>query len=485
MSGFEGAQMTGTRTAFLTFPTNSKREMASFSRMELLRKIRALDANLGIISRIKHTIRRRSVGRGIVLKPQTFDEEWNIENRKQFENWGSSAHIYSIDGSRDIWEDQAQAAENLVGDGEFLEALVQGEGGAPMVQPLDPYEISAGSGYFAPEGWEDGVRTNAYGRPIEYAVRELPGVNFMGSLNADFRKVPADSMIHLFRRRRAKQVRGITWFFSGINKGIDALDLIALLSGTIKLHSGIAVQVRKNAKLNKQGAFAKIENLNGGTSTPDVDVRPLEKIFGGGMINYVGAEGEIDLKTSDRPSPNVLAFYKLLKHEIASGLGLPLEVVDTLEDLNGANTRLTSEDAQQFFDLIQDFVFWNHTRRIYVWNTALRVKSGRIRPCKDPEWWKCSHRGPKKLTADNGRTAAANVLLLRNGAETHEALFEGMGLDAYDEMIGQGKLLKRVRAAINDPEIFNLMFAPTPGVIPADPPDEPPPPPKKQKPVND
>ncbi len=464
MSGFEGAQMSSTRSAFLTFPTNSRREMSSYSRLEMLRKVRALEANLGIFNRIKQTIRRRSVGRGIVLKPNTLDEEWNQLNRKQFENWGSSAHVYSVDGSRDLWEDQAQAAESMVADGEYFESLVRGENGAPMVQPLDPYEISAGNGYVTPDGWEDGVMTNKYLRPVAYAVRELPGANFMDGLNDKFRTIPADSMIHLFRRRRAKQVRGITWFFSGINQGIDALDLRALLTGTIKLHSAIAVVVKKTGKINKQGAFDKIKNLSGGSTDPEVDTRGVEKIFGGGMINYVGAEGEIDLKTSDRPSPNVLMFYKLLKQEIASGLGLPLEVVDTFEDLNGANTRLTSEDAQQFFDLIQDYVFWNHTRRIYIWNTAIRVKSGLIRPCKDPEWWKCTHRGPKKLTADNGRTAAANVLLLRNGAETHETLFEGQGLDAYDELMGEARLLERLQDNIR-PSVFNIMFAPTPGVI--------------------
>jgi capsid protein len=468
MSGFEGAQMSSTRSAFLTFPTNSFREMAPFTRLEMLRKVRALEANLGIFNRIKQTIRRRSVGRGIVLKPNTLDEEWNVLNRKQFENWGSAAHVYSVDASRDLWEDQALAAENLVADGEFFEALVRGDNGAPMVQPLDPYEISAGNGYFAPEGWQDGIKTNDFLRPIAYAVRELPGANFMDALSDKFRTVPADSMIHLFRRRRAKQTRGITWFFSGINQGIDALDLRALLTGTIKLHSAIAVVVKKTGKINKQGAFDKIKNLNGATTEPDTDVRGVEKIFGGGMINYVGSEGEIELKTSDRPSPNVLMFYKLLKQEIASGLGLPLEVVDTFEDLSGANTRLTSEDAQQFFDLIQDYVFWNHTRRIYIWNTAIRVKSGVIRPCRDSEWWKCTHRGPKKLTADNGRTAAANVLLLRNGAETHETLFEGQGLDAYDELMGEARLLERLEDNIR-PSVFQIMFQPTPGVMPAEP----------------
>lgn len=468
MSGYEGAQMTPTRSAFLTFPTNSRRELSAYTRLEMLRKVRALDANLGIISRIKHTIRRRAVGRGIVLKPTTLDEEWNLLNRKQFENWASAPHVFSADGSRDLWEDQAQAAENMVGDGEYFLALVKGENGAPMVQPLDPYEISAGSGYGSPDGWEDGIQTNAFMRPINYAVRELPGTNFMDALNDKFRVVPADSMIHLFRRRRAKQLRGLTWFFSGINQGIDALDLRALETGSAKLHSALAVVVKKTGKVGKQGAFGKISDLNSGSTTPDTDVRPLEKIFGGGMINYVGQEGEIDLKTSGRPSPNVVEFIKFLYRDMAAGLGLPLEVVYTLEDMNGANTRMTSEDAQQFFDLIQDFVFWNHTRRIYIWNTALRVRSGQIRPCRDPEWWKCSHRGPQKLTADLGRTAAANVLMLKNGLETFDPIFDSRGQDFREEMGTQINHLKWLREACGDDFIFNLIMQPTPGVMPAD-----------------
>lgn len=438
MSGYEGAQYNSLRSAFWTFPTNSRHELNSFTRVELLRKFRALDANLGLINRIKQTIRRRAVGKGIMLVPSTRDTEWNVDNRKRFENWGSAPHVYSIDSSRDLWEDQAMAAEAIPGDGEFFEALVKGDGGAPMVQPLDPFEIGAGeaSNYdaFPASKWEDGILANDHLRPIAYAVRELPSTNYGVAWDTPFVPVPADSMIHIFQRRRAKQLRGITGFFSGINKGIDAMDLSALIVGTAKLHSGLAVVVKKTGKMNKRGAFGKIENLAGTGNPSDADVSALERIYGGGMISYLGAEGEIDLKTSAFPQQNLMEFLKFLLFEIAAGLGLPLQVVYDMADLGGAATRATLEDAQMYFDMIQDMVFWRHTHRIYVWNTSLAVKSGQMRPCKDPLWWTCTQRGPAKLTPDNGRTAQQQVMLLNNGALSHERLFEERGQDAYDEI---------------------------------------------------
>jgi len=460
-SGYEGANQSPARSAFLQFPINSRKELDRITRVELLRKVRALDANLGIISRILQTTSKRAVGRGITVRPITQDEEWNELNRARFESWAGSPHVYSIDASRDLYEDQRYAVESLVGDGEFFEALTRTAAGAPMVQPLDPFEIDARS---TPR-WEQGIWTDAFLRPVFYAVRELPGPPAWSPAQAGFRSVPSDSMIHLFRRRRAKQVRGITWFYSGMNQGIDVLDLRALETGTAKLHSALAVTVKRSGKLNKQGAFGKIKGLNGETAVAD-DTRALEKIFGGGMINYLGEEGEVDLQSSQRPSSNLLAFLEFLYRDIACGFGLPLEVVYNLAGLNGANSRATLEDAQQFFDLVQDVIIWRHTRRLYVWNTAVAVKSGALRPCKDPTWWRASYRGPAKLTVDMGRTADANIKLIRNMALSHERLFDERGQDAREEILSEIRFVKWAKEQCEKEGIdFNLLWEPTPGAV--------------------
>src|SRR5205823_12511153 len=119
----------------------------------------------------------------------------------------------------------------------------------------------------------------------------------------DTRRVPAASMLHVFRRRRVRQPRGWTWFYSGINDGIDVLDTKALIKGTAKLHSGLAVQVKRKkseaAKGGISGSLAKIVN-------PDGTTRVDENFWRGAAIAYLADDEGIELVESARPHENLL-----------------------------------------------------------------------------------------------------------------------------------------------------------------------------------
>jgi capsid protein len=457
--GYEGAQISNLRSAFFFFPTNSRREFASYTRKELVRKARALDANLGIVGRIARKIAQHSVGKGIFPRPLTRDKAWNDSNRKRFERKVSNPYSYSIDSSRDLWEDQRLAAETMVGDGEFFEAMVKSDiDGTPMVQPLDVFEI-ADDRQNPNELWHDGVLLDSYDRPTFYGVRELP----IGKKAPAPRRVPADSMIHLFRRRRARQPRGFTWFYSGINDGIDVLDTKALIKGTAKLHSTLALQVKRKkaegAKTGISGALQKIVN-------PDGTTRVNENFFGGAAIAYLAEDEGIELINSDRPGENLMAFMEFLYREFALGADLPLEVVYNMAKLGGPAVRAVLESAQWLFDLVQDSIVMRHSQRIYVWDTADAMMRGEQPMCNDPEWWVTAWRGPAKLTVDMGRTADAAVLLMKNAALSHVRYYEERAQDAYEEAEEQIEFLSWLKERCTQAGVdFSLLIEPTPGAV--------------------
>lgn len=436
--GYDAAKNSPSRST-LFIPSNSRRELNSLTRKELCLKVRALDANLGIYGRIIQKARQHSVGKGIFPRPATRDLPWNDVTRKLFEEWGGHSGVYSIDDSRDIWEDQGHVAEGLVGDGEFLEAMVRAPfSRAPMVQPLDVFEVEQPP--FSPGQtgtWEDGVRLNEFMRPVEYAVRELPGPR---EYRKAFRTVPRGSMIHVFRRRRAKQVRGLTWFYSAINQGVDALDLRALETGTAKLHSALGVIVKKKAgEAGKSGVTGNVEKLIGdGQKITQIN----ENFIRGAAIEYLASDEGIELVHSDRPSVNLLTFLEFLYRDIAIATGLPLEVVYNMADLGGASARAVLEDAQWWFEMIQDKIVERHSRRLYVWRIAIAMNSGEIPLCKDPEWWACAWRGPAKLTVDLGRTAEANIKLVKNGMLSLDRYYDERSLDAKAELSAHMDLLQ-------------------------------------------
>lgn len=469
-SGYEGAQTTSQRSSFPGFPMNCRREINTFTRRELVRKRRALDANLGIFSRIENKIGQHSVGAGIFVRPITKDKAWNDLNRKRFEAKAENPLLYSTEESFDFHEDQRFAAQTMVGDGEYF-AMLALKDGMRRVQRFDVFEIESpfgmNYGYSTPDGnvWQDGILTDGYDAARGYGVRELPiGIRGAASITQPVRVVPADAMIHLFRQRRVHQVRDLTWFYSGINSGIDALDIVALEKGTAKLHAALGLVVRKKmGEAGKGGIPANLEKLMGANGQP---TRVEEKFWQGAAITYLAADEGIDLLQSDRPSPNLLAFLEFLYREIAIAVGIPLEVVYKLQELGGATFRGAMEDAQWLFDMVQDKVVMRHSRRYYVWDTCNAMLSGEMPYCQDPEWWAAAWRGPAKLTVDLGRTADAAIKLMKNAALSHVRYYEERNQDPYAEMDEEIQFRSWLRKRCSDAGVdYNELIEPTPGAV--------------------
>lgn len=476
LTGYEGAMQSEARSSFLMFPTNARRELNRFTRRELVRKARALDANLGIFGRIKTKIGQHSVGRGIFPRPITRDKEWNDANRRRFEKWMSNSILYSVEETYDGWEDQRFCAETMIGDGEHFTGLVE-KNGRKCTQRFDTYEIespalrSLGSdtGTLTPPWWADGVHRDEYDAPLGYGVRELPRDGSNPSTGAGYargkvREIEAASMLHVFHHRRAHQGRGLTWFYSGINNGIDALDVVALEKGTAKLHALLGLAVRKKeGQADTKGIAGQISKiLDGDGKVSRVD----ENFWRGAAIQYLQTDEGIDLVQSNRPSPNLLAFLEFLYREISIGLGLPLEVVYNLAALSGPSVRAVLEDAQFLFDGVQDKIVMRHSQRIYLWNTALAMQRGELQMCQDPEWWACAWRGPAKLTVDLGRTADAAIKLMKNAALSHVRYYEERNQDPYDEMMEEITFRAWLRERCKEAGVpYEELIEPTPGAV--------------------
>lgn len=472
VSAYDAATNSPTRSSFTAFPMNSRYEITASTRREIVRKSRAAEANIPAITRIVRKFARHAVGTGINFRLLTEDEKFNDECQREVEEWWNNPSVYSIDGSVDGWESKRLAAETMMVDGEFNAAFVKSETGWPMIQPLDVFEIETPNGIaeFNADAWDDGVRVNAFERPVAYAVRTLPkGWKAAGS--REFVEVAAEDMLHIGRRRRTRGHRFMPWTYSGLNKGIDALDLGSLITGTAKLHSALLVQVKRDAKRGKKGAISAISSL-GATEVAN-DTAALEKVFGS-MINYVGENGDIDLKSSQHPGANLIEFYKLLLAELAIGFDCSPTVMLSLGDIGGTEYRGQMEDAQSSFDMLYDQITWRFVRREVIWKIAHGIKHGRIRKPADPFWFsKLVFRGPRKLTVDLGRMANAFKTLTRNAGMSIPRFLDEQGLDAYAEMTDNIKYLKKVRETCQQHGVpVEWVYEPTPGSMNGQPPQE-------------
>lgn len=460
MHAYDAANDSPARRGFIAFPRNSRRELNPYTRREIIRKGRALEANCSFLTRVIEKYARQAVGTGIHFRLETEDQAFNDAARRDVENWWSNPFAYSIDGSVDGWNAKYMAAKTIIQDGAYNAAMVNGANGWPMIQPLDVFEIETPP---LREGetladWDDGIRINAYECPLEYAVRTLPrGV----ATERDWRYIPAQSMMHLFKRRRARGHHGLFWGYSGINQGIDALDLNALITGTAKLHSALAVSVKGVARKGKKGAVGKIAGEPSGDLT---NTQPLEKVYGA-MINYLGENGEMQLHSSQHPQSNIQDFIRMLFQEMAIGFDVPFSVMWSMTEGGGTSVRYDMEDAQGAFDQLTDMLIWGMVRREIIWKVSSSIKAGRLAPSKDPRWFeKILFRGPRKLTVDIGRMAQAFKTLTRNAGMSIPRFLEEQGLDADEEMRSHIRFLGRVQRMCEEEGVdFNLIMEPTPG----------------------
>lgn len=464
-AAYDAANSSPARRSFVAFPTNSRRELTPQTRREIVKKSRALEANCPFLTRILSKFSRHAVGSGIHFKILSDDAAFNDAARRDVEEWWNNPGVFSIDSTVDGWESQKLAVEQILLDGEFNAVLAKHPASDfPAIQILDVFEIENPP---IPQGqamrdWDDGVRINEYERPIEFAVRSLPRLS--GDLNRDYRFIPAESMIHLGRRRRSRGHRFMPYGYSGLNKGIDALDLEGLITGTAKLHSALAVSVKGTGRRGKKGAIGKIQNA-GGTTTPDADTQALEKVFGGGMINYLGENGEMNLHYSQHPTVNQMEFIKMLLQEMALPYDVPFSVMWSMSEVGGTAVRYDAEDAQGAFDILFDKIAWGYVRRQIIWKVSKSIKEGRIAAPKDPLWFtKLLFRGPRKITVDIGRMAQAFKTLTRNAGMSIPRWFDEQGLDADTEMDETIRFLARTKRVCEENGLpFETVFEPTPG----------------------
>lgn len=463
-AAYDAANDSPARRSFIAFPTNSRKELSPITRREVVKKSRALEANCPFLTRIYSKFARHAVGAGIHFKCLSDDAEFNDNMRRDVEEWWNNPSVYSIDGSVDGWESKAIGVEHILGDGEYNKVFTNHPiSGYPCVQPLDIFEIEnpifkAGE---TARDWDDGVRINDYERPIEYAVRSLPRLT--GDFKKDYRFIPADSMVHLGRRRRSRGHRFMPYGYSGLNKGIDALDLEGLITGTAKLHAGLAVSVKGTGRRGKRGAINKIQSSGESTQSTS-DTQALEKVFGGGMINYLGETGELNLHYSQHPTVNQMEFFKLLLHSLALPYDVPFSVMWSMSEVGGTAVRYDAEDAQGAFDKLFDKIAWGDVRREIIWKVSRSLKEGRY-TCKDPLWFtKLVFRGPKKITVDLQRMAQTFKILVHNAGMSIPRWFEEQSLDADTEMSDQIRFLGRVKKMCEEEGInFETVFESTPG----------------------
>ncbi len=316
------------------------------------------------------------------------------------------------------------AGETKIVDGEpfgiIRTADIPGEPVPLDVQWVEP-EQCATPGMAMPKDitrWVDGIDLDERGKPLRYHIlREHPGDGL--TLTQDFEKVPADQVLHWFRRSRHGQYRGIPECTAGLPIGAQRRRWAMATLTAAELAADFAVLVTSNLPPGYEE-----EDLPAPFETLEIDR---------GMITTLPAGGDAKQMRSEHPGEQYVSF----KHEQLKEMGRPVGAPYSVVGLDGSEHNYSSlryerEIYHSALTVERDGCRRAVLDRVFrAWYAIARLIPGYLAPSQDdlPEKIAFGWYWPGFAAIDPLKEAAADTERLTNGTTTLQEIFAGYGQD--------------------------------------------------------
>jgi capsid protein len=412
-SGYSGANQS-TRRATIWWPTlETKHELDSYSRHELLRRIRWLYANTGIV-------------RGFInnaadligwLTPQanTADPEWNERAEEIFRDRAGTAEAFDVAGKFDFWDAQLMLMRSALKDGDILTVLTESEGGGARVGFYEAHQLASPSD--GKETWADGVYSKK-GRHLAYGIRD-PESDKVAVIGA------RDS-IYFGEFDSPGHHRAVPKLAHAVNHALDITEVDADTKTGIKTSALFGAVIERQGSAPSAGGSAKqgLPAAMGTTTLPDGTPVEVAKVWGGPTISRLNPGETLKILNDGRPHQNQMEYKRSLIREMSCGFGLPMEVIYEIARMTGPGVRFVMDVADRWIKSRQKRLrTW--CRRIWVYTIAKEIKAGRLDLPKDKDgnplkWWAVKFVPQRNLTIDRGRELSGRVDTLERGFDTEE-----------------------------------------------------------------
>lgn len=421
MSGYDGANWWSTNRGYVYFPTlDSRKDLDSYSRYELIKKSRWLYINSGFATRIIDGI-ANMVG-ALTPVPLTDDREWNQLALKSFNNSAGADLVFDVSGKFNFWSAQVMLTKLRLLDGDILAVLTESvDSHMARIMFYEGHQI----GNYTDDGgdtqWNDGVLTTPQNRAIAFRVIEDadPLRNAIDPTTKSV-DIPARDAILCCQYHRPGRSRGEPALRHAINHLLDRAEIIGFVKTGIKNAAQVGYQITKNAALfgsdltletlKGTGAGVKNQTLADGTKIK------VEDAYRGGKILEMDPGEEIKLLLDQRPHPNQVEALDYLARDASWGLNCSSDILWNMAKLGGATARFVLADAQQgVVEPQQELNADQFCSRFWVYYIAKELKTGRLRPCQDPEWWKHGWQPQQKLTVDITRDGRLFIDIHKSG----------------------------------------------------------------------
>lgn len=424
-NGFQGVEPTRLNGTIYFPELNTKKELTPYTRTEALRRARWFCANHGLPRRICKGAARMVVGTGLTPQPTTLDNDWNTLAADYFAERAESSFAWDVGGRYTFYGAQLALTFFKFRDGDAGSVLTESETRQAMQAFYEAHQIGGiPEDTAAPAAWRDGVLVNRQNRAIAYALADdtgrstaIPSSNFL--LNYDVTE-------------SAGRTRGLSILHHALRKLLNGAETSTAIQQGILLANQFGYVI-EDAKPSEGGGSSGMRDRVAGGAISKVNVNgdtlTMEKVHGAGKIAELPPGKSLKFLTDSRPHPNNIQFLDYLVRDIAAGCDLSPEILWNITALGGANTRFALADAQGWIELQQQQLIDTYCGRSYIYAIAKGLKTGRLRPCSDPKWWKHLWIPPARITVDFGRDGAMHLKQVQAAALSYQRFYGWQGLD--------------------------------------------------------
>lgn len=439
---FNSASDNPQRTSTLAFPFDSKREINTQERRELVKKHRSLRNNLGFVRGMVNTTARLVVGKGIMPMPKSGDADYD---RRALAYWKrkTKGQTFDVTGQDTEVALQRLVMREMIVDGEIFAVRLFDAFGNPQRQLIKTEQIGDPTGRSSKENWHDGFLLNSLRRPLKYSILQEP---LPGQPGRRYVPVEARDIQHVYDRERATQLRGLPWGYTGLNHGIDVIDIAAFEKVAHKINSAIIGSMTtadgktpQNMDALLAAAMAASTGVQGDTKAAKDTKQGARYLDMHGTMIPIFKAGENMQFFPSRNSINTVEFAGWLLAQYAQGFGAPVEWIVGIT-AGGANVRGNNDLGARFIDdcrriLVDD---WCQPNWQNIIGTGLLASLyprdfPLIEPLEPPRGWDgwdtVTWRGPKDITVDRGREGKLYIELVRSGMMTKEEWWTLQGED--------------------------------------------------------
>lgn len=429
---YESAQPSSPRRSWVpAFVRDARFDANSFTRWELVRKIRYFEQNTWLVQKLREVFVKYTVGpNGLTVIPASSDRKWNKAAARAYAEWCKQPCI-------DSREPMGQVHKKIAGethiDGEIFILKTRFKAGArsqslPRIKLIESHRCSSPGSLFGNSDNKDlvdGVRLNSDGLPISYAIRD-------GFDGEEWVERDAANVIHVAEFLRVGEYRALTPYRGTLNTAHDLDDLALMEMDRAKEAASISNVVQTwNGELNpetyRQSRFQQAKQAGIELNEEKLNQRMeyYQKVLGSRTVALKAGE-EMKQFNSNQPSASTQWYWKFLIGQVCASQGIPLLLV-LPDSMQGTVVRGVLDDADLFFK--SKFALFAHAA-VDMYLFFLDWARYNIRELADApgDWNACHVIGPRAVNVDKGNTAASQLALYSAGMTNMDDIAGPLGL---------------------------------------------------------